>query len=97
MRAHVGAYSYTTLPPGCRRGGSLSTHSTRRACLRSLEQKVRRLLHVAAGLAKRVGDRRRRHRRENLCEVCERLRTQDSQSCAAERVQPHSSALASSR
>jgi hypothetical protein len=38
------------------------------------------LLHVAAGLAKRIGDRRRRHRRENRCELCESLRTQDSQS-----------------
>ncbi len=50
----------------------------RRAFLRSLEQKVRRLLHTAAGLGKRIGDRRRRHRREKLRELCECLRTQDS-------------------
>jgi hypothetical protein len=72
-------------------------HSTRRAFLRSLEQKIRRLLHAAAGLAKCIGDRRRRHRRKNLSELCECLRTQVSQSCATERAKPHSTARASRR
>jgi hypothetical protein len=82
---------------GLSEGGSPSTHSTRKAFLRSLEQKVRRLLHAAAGRAERIGDRRRRHRRENHSKLCECLRTQDSQSRATERAQPHSSALASRR
>jgi hypothetical protein len=77
MRVHVAAY--TTLPPDhlgeFSEGGSPSTHSTRSAFLRSREQKLRRLLHAAAGLSKCVGDRRRRHRRENLSELCECLRT----------------------
>ena len=84
MRAHAAAYgTLPARPPRWAVGGeALLVPIVHRACLRSLEQKVRRLLHVAAGLAKRGGDRRRRHQRGKLSELCECLRTQVSQSCA---------------
>ncbi len=96
LRAHVGAPPHYMPARPHSVGGRLSEHAQYRACLRSLEQKVRRLLHVAAGLAERIGDRRRRHGREKLCELCECLSTQVTQSFATERAKPHSSALADS-
>jgi hypothetical protein len=45
-----------------------------RADLRRLKQRIHGILHVAASAAERVGDGRRRQRREHRCELRDCLR-----------------------